>query len=198
MNALVALLLVASVGAQEEEPPYHVRLSIQLKKGITKDVVLQVRPEWAPRGAKRFGELVDAGFYAGARFFRVVPGFVAQFGLAGKPALNDDWGPIEDDPVVESNAKYTVSFATSGPNSRTTQLFVNLVDNKQLDGMQFSPFAKVVDGFEAVDAIYSGYGEKPDQTTIRAEGNTYLKKQFPKLTYVVAAKRVDTSPADEP
>ncbi|KAJ8614257.1 hypothetical protein CTAYLR_001114 [Chrysophaeum taylorii] len=176
---------------------YHVKFSVQVRKGDLRDFVVEVHPSWAPLGAARFAELVDANFFSGCRFFRVVENFVAQFGISGKPG-GAAWEPIPDDPVVETNAKYTVTFATSGPDSRTTQIFVNLADNSRLDAMSFAPFGKVISGSEVVDAIYSGYGEKPQQARIREEGNAYLKKQFPNLSYVAEVARLDGSPAEEP
>lgn len=172
---------------------YRVQFSVQLKKGEQRSFVVEVHPDWAPLGAARFAQLIDSRFFDSCRFFRVVPKFVAQFGLAAKPEMNDKWKMIKDDSVVETNAKYTMTFASSGPDTRTTQLFINLVDNKQLDGMNFAPFAKVVSGFDVVDDIFSGYGEKPEQTKIKELGNTYLKKNFPKLSYVIAAELLHDS-----
>jgi peptidyl-prolyl cis-trans isomerase A (cyclophilin A) len=143
----------------------------------------------SPRGADRFYQLVTSGYFTNVRFFRVVPGFVAQFGLAADPALNKEWSEktIADDPVQATNAKGTIVFATAGPNTRSNQFFINLVDNARLDKMGFSPFGKVIDGMDAVDKIYSGYGEAPDQGRIGAEGNAYLTSAFPKLDYITSA-----------
>lgn len=159
-------------------------------------VKLDVHPEWSPLGAARFGELVESGFYADIAFFRVLDGFVAQFGISGDPAVSKEWRSrtIKDDPVNASNKRGTLSFAMAGPNTRTTQLFINYGDNAQLDGMGFSPFAQVVDGMEVVDALYSEYGEGaprgrgPDQGRVQKEGNDYLKKEFPDLDYVLSAE----------
>ena len=139
--------------------------------------------EWAPRGADRFYNLVRAGFYDGARIFRVVPGFVMQFGLPKDPRLAAVWrdARINDDPVRASNARGTLTFATAGRNTRTTQLFINFKDNPRLDGMGFAPFARVVEGMEVVDAVNAEYGERPDQGRIQAEGETYLAREFPRL-----------------
>ena len=136
-------------------------------------------------------ELVDANFFDGCRFFRVIPGFVAQFGIHGKPSVSALWRDktIPDDNVTQSNVAYMVSFATSGKDSRTTQMFINLVDNEQLDPMGFAPFAKITSGFDYVDEIYSENGEKPHQGYIQQDGNKYLKKNFPKLSYVVSAAK---------
>lgn len=161
--------------------------------------VVEVQREWAPRGADRFYNLVSAGFYDDVRFFRVVSGFMAQFGLHGRPEVSKAWKPrrINDDPVMQSNTRGTVTFATSGPNTRTTQLFINFVDNSRLDSMGFSPFGKVVEGMEVVDSLFAGYGEGrprgrgPDQTRISAEGNDYLAANFPDLDYVKTARVVE-------
>ena len=121
-------------------------------------VVLEVHPDWSPRGEARFRELVESGYFEGCSFFRVVDGFVVQFGISGDPAKNEQWQgkTIGDDPVVETNSRGTLTFAKTGaPNSRTTQLFFNLVDNPRLDGMGFSPFAKGVSGMEVVESLYS-------------------------------------------
>ena len=139
-------------------------------------------------------------FWKGVCFFRVIDGFMAQFGIPAKPDAAAIWKEktIVDDPVKESNVRGYVSFATSGEHSRTTQMFINLVDNTNLDGMGFAPFARVTEGLgDVVDQIYSGYGEGapsgngPDQGRIQAEGNKYLKRQFPNLSYIKSVKRVD-------
>lgn len=155
------------------------------------DFTVRVVRGWAPLGADRFRELVASGFYDGARFFRVVPGFVVQFGIAGDPAVTKKWdkSEIRDDPVRQSNTRGRLTFATSGPDTRTTQLFINYADkNARLDGRGFSPFGEVVEGMEVVDAIYSGDGEKPDQDRIEKEGNAYLERDFPKLDFIKAVR----------
>jgi peptidyl-prolyl cis-trans isomerase A (cyclophilin A) len=153
------------------------------------DIVVEVTRAMAPLGADRFYNLVKYGFYNGDGFFRVVPGFVVQFGLSPTPAVNTAWEPakITDDPVQGSNARGTISFATSGPNTRTTQLFINLGNNAQLDGMGFAPFGKVVEGMEIVDQIFSGYGQTPDQGRITREGAAYLKSSFPQMDLITKA-----------
>lgn len=150
------------------------------------DFTVAVTRAWAPLGADRFYNLVRAGFYDDGGFFRVVPGFVVQFGLSGDPAVNAVWesARIADDPVTQTNTRGRLSFATSGPATRTTQLFVNLGDNARLDGMGFAPFGEVVAGMEVVQAIYAGHGQRPDQGRIRFEGNAYLKAQFPGLDFI--------------
>ena len=160
--------------------------------------VIEVHRAWAPHGADRFYNLVANGYYDNVRFFRVLTGFMAQFGINGDPALNNIWreADIPDDPVTQSNTRGTVSFATRGPNTRTTQLFINFGNNGGLDGQGFAPFGKVVEGMEVVDALYSGYGEGapsgagPDQGRAQTEGNKYLSSEFPKLDYIKTARIV--------
>ena len=122
------------------------------------DFVIEVHRDWAPLGADRFYNLVRYGYFTNASFFRVVPGFVVQFGLSANPAVNKVWdqATIHDDPVIESNKRGSLVFATAGPNTRTTQLFINFADNTRLDGMGFAPFGTVVEGMEVVDKIFSG------------------------------------------
>lgn len=150
---------------------------------------VEVTRAWAPLGADRLYNLVRNGFYDGGRFFRVVPGFVVQFGLPGDPAVGAKWrtASIPDDPVLQHNTRGTITFATAGPATRTTQLFINLGDNVQLDGMGFSPLGRVVEGMDVVDRIYAGYGEQPDQGMIQTRGNAYLAAQFPRLDSIAHA-----------
>jgi cyclophilin family peptidyl-prolyl cis-trans isomerase len=150
---------------------------------------VEVTRDWAPLGADRLYNLVRAGFFDGTRFFRVVPGFVVQFGLSGDPAISARWqvASIPDDPVVQHNTRGTLTFATAGPATRTTQLFINFGDNSRLDGMGFSPLGRVVDGMDVVDRIYAGYGEQPDQGQIQAQGNAYLRSRFPQLDSIAHA-----------
>jgi peptidyl-prolyl cis-trans isomerase A (cyclophilin A) len=155
------------------------------------ELAIEVNPSWAPNGAARFRELVDAGFYNDARFFRVISGFVVQFGINGTPATNSMWSSltIPDDPVVRSNTRGYVTFAqTAAPNSRTTQLFVNLGNNARLDTMRFAPFAMVISGMDVVDQLNAEYAEAPDQAQINAQGNAYLTANFPRLDYIVSAQ----------
>lgn len=153
-------------------------------------VVIEVNPALAPNGAKHFEELVRARYFDGARFYRVVPRFVVQWGAAADPKVSKKWDVrIPDDPVKTSNVRGTVTFAaTNEPNSRTTHLFINLGDNANLDGMGFAPIGRVVSGMDNVDKIYPGYGEQPDQGEIAARGNAYLLKEFPKLDYIKTAR----------
>jgi peptidyl-prolyl cis-trans isomerase A (cyclophilin A) len=150
------------------------------------DFVIAVHRDWAPLGADRFAELVNSHFLDGGGFFRVVPGFVVQFGLSPDPKMNAQWEDkrIADDPVRMSNTRGRVTFATSGPNSRTTQLFINYADNSRLDGAGFAPFGEVVEGMDVVDKINPQYGEAPEQSEITEKGNAYLKKEFPKLDFI--------------
>ncbi|KPK17179.1 MAG: peptidylprolyl isomerase [Myxococcales bacterium SG8_38] len=158
-------------------------------------IVIDVHREWAPHGADRFYELVQNGYFTDVAFFRVIGGFMAQVGISGDPALNAQWRQktIPDDPVKASNTRGTVTFATSGPDSRTTQFFINFADNSRLDDMGFAPFGKVQD-MAPVDALYDGYGEGaprgrgPSQPLIQSQGNTYLRESFPKLDYIKSAK----------
>jgi peptidyl-prolyl cis-trans isomerase A (cyclophilin A) len=157
------------------------------------DFVVEVHREWAPLGADRFYNLVKNGYYENASFFRVVPNFVVQFGMSAKPAVGQVWqnANIKDDPGKQSNKRGYLTFATAGPNTRTTQIFISLKDNAFLDSMGFSPFGNVTEGMEVVDKLYSGYGDPPrgpDQGRIAAEGKAYLDKNFPMLDSIKSAK----------
>jgi len=152
--------------------------------------VIEVHADWAPNAADRFYNLVKNGYYDGCRFFRVVPGFMVQFGINGDPAVQRNWvnATIPDEKVTQGNTRGYVSFAkSSAPNSRTTQVFINFADNSRLNRDGFAPFGKVVSGMDIVDKIYSGYGQQPDQSRIQTEGNAYLTKNFPKLDYIKKA-----------
>lgn len=151
--------------------------------------VVEVHRAWAPKGADRFYNLVKNGFYDGCRFFRVVPHFMVQFGINGNPAVQTHWADanISDDPVKESNTRGTISFATRGPNTRTTQVFINFGGNGSLDRQGFAPFGRVVSGMDVVDKINAQYGEQPNQGQMQAKGNAYLNSAFPKLDYVKSA-----------
>lgn len=151
---------------------------------------------WAPLGTDRFYFLVNNHFYDGARFFRTLPNFVVQFGLNGDPNVSKAWETrtIKDDSVKQSNQAGLITYAMGGPNSRTTQIFINKVDNSRLDAMGFAPFAKIIDGMHVVEQFYGGYGDGgrggPDQRQIRDQGNGYLERQFPKLDSIVKARIV--------
>ncbi len=164
------------------------------------DFVVEVHREWAPLGADRFYNLVKNGYFTNAAFFRVVPGFIVQFGLNANPAVNKVWmnANIKDDPVMGSNKRGTLVFATAGPNTRTTQLFINFGDNAGLDRQGFAPFGTVTDGMDVVDKIYPGYGERPDQQRITEEGKAYLDKNFPMLDSIKAARILPAAPAAAP
>lgn len=195
---LAALVLAGCSGkeAAKQQPlkvPEVYRARFETSKGA---FVVEVRRSWAPRGADRFCELVEKQFYDGARFFRVVPRFVVQFGLKGDPAVDRYWSNMymPDDPVTQNNTRGTLSFATAGAATRTTQVFVNLQDNIRLDRMGFAPFGKVISGMEVVESLFKGYGDAPpsgvgpEQGRIKDEGNEYLERFFPRLDYIKSAK----------
>jgi peptidyl-prolyl cis-trans isomerase A (cyclophilin A) len=156
------------------------------------DFTIGVHRAWAPHGADRFYNLCRNHFYDGAKIFRVVPGFVAQFGISAYPEVSQAWeqATIPDDAVVKENKRGAVSFAAAGPNTRTTQVFIDLGSNLQLDSEQFAPFGAVTDGMSVVDKLYSGYGDRPtaSQPQMFSEGNAYLDKQWPKLTAILSTK----------
>ncbi len=170
----------------KETAPDSFNVKFQTTAG---DFVVQVTRSWAPLGADRFYNLVTHGFYDEAAFFRVIPGFVVQFGLSADPAVNNVWrkSNFKDDPVTQSNKPGFITFATAGPNTRTTQLFINTGNNAQLDRMGFAPFGQVTSGMDVVKKIHSGYGESPDQGSITALGKAYLDKNFPKLDRITSA-----------
>ncbi len=156
------------------------------------DFVVLVHRDWAPLGAQRFHELVKSGFYDECRFFRVVSGFMVQFGINGNPVTQQGWERrLRDDPAKESNRRGYMTFATSGTDSRTTQVFINFVDNSFLDSKGFSPFGEVIEGMDNVDKINAEYGENPDQGQINSTGNSYLNSQFPKLDYIKKATIIE-------
>lgn len=161
------------------------------------DVIIQVNRAWAPIGADRFYNLVKGGFYKDAAFFRIVPRFVAQFGIPARPDVGAVWekARIVDDRVTQSNKRGTLTFATAGPNTRTTQIFINYSDNTSLDSQGFAPFGTVIEGMDIVDKFFAGYGESPDQSRITAQGKAYLDKSFPNLDRIVSAV---VMPADAP
>jgi cyclophilin family peptidyl-prolyl cis-trans isomerase len=153
------------------------------------DFVVEVTRKWAPLGVDRFHELVKAGFYNDCGFFRVVPNFMVQFGINGDPKVQAKWkaSKIKDDPTTHSNQRGMVTFATAGPGTRTSQLFINFKDNSFLDSQGFAPFAKVIEGMKVVDKINPEYKEQPNQGQIQSSGNVYLKKQFPNLDFIKKA-----------
>jgi len=163
------------------------------------DFVVQVNRAWAPIGADRFYNLVKHGFFTGAPFFRVVQGFIIQFGLTPDPAVNRAWqnANIKDDPVTQSNKPGYLTFATAGPNTRTTQLFINFGNNTFLDNQGFAPFGQVTSGMDVVKNLYSGYGEQPNQGAITSQGKAYIEKNFPKIDSIVSATVVAAAAASE-
>ena len=209
----IALLLTGAVFAEEgtptkpnpalldpslatEKAPVVYRVKMETTAG---DLIIEVHREWAPLGADRFYNLVKIGYFNDVAFFRVLAGFMAQAGFHGNPAVSQVWlnARIKDDPVTQTNSPGMVTFATGGPNTRSAQIFINNGDNSYLDASGFSPFGKVVEGFEAVQELYSGYGEGapngkgPGQGKIYRQGNSYLKAEFPELDYIVTATIVE-------
>jgi peptidyl-prolyl cis-trans isomerase A (cyclophilin A) len=183
---------LANPGALNEQSPAVYKARFDTSKGA---FVVEVHRDWAPNGADRFYNLVKNGFYDDTRFFRVISGFMVQFGINGDPRVAAPWrsATIKDDAVKQSNKRGTITFATAGPDSRTSQVFINFADNAALDRQGFSPFGQVTSGMSVIDALYSGYGEGapsgqgPEQGRIQREGNAYLKKDFPSLDYVKKA-----------
>jgi len=156
--------------------------------------IIQLNPSWAPLGVQRFEELTADSFWDNCRFFRVVPKFIVQFGINGNPQTQKKWrgNTIKDDPVNFSNEMGTVTFATSGPNTRTTQMFINIGEaNSFLDKQGFSVIGRVIKGMDIVQNIYKGYGEKPNQGSIQNQGNEYLTSKYPKLSFIIQAKFLD-------
>jgi peptidyl-prolyl cis-trans isomerase A (cyclophilin A) len=177
--------------ALTEAAPATFKANFDTSKG---PFVITVHKDWAPKGADRFYNLVKSGYFDEIRFFRVIPNFMAQFGIHGTPAVSAAWqtARITDDPVKQSNKRGYVTFATAGPNTRTTQLFVNFGDNAGLDKQGFSPFGEVTTGMDVVDKLYNGYGEIYKQKDFQlprfmSEGNAYLTKQFPRMDYIKTA-----------
>jgi len=201
-SALICAIPVTTVFGQagkladpatlNEKAPTSYKARFDTSKG---PIVIEVRRDWAPNGADRFYNLVKNGFYDDTRFFRVINGFMVQFGINGDPKISAPWrsATIKDDPVKQSNKRGYITFATSGPNSRTSQVFINFADNAGLDRQGFSPFGQVISGMEIVDSLHSGYGEGapqgrgPDQGRVQREGNDYLMRDFPRLDYVKKA-----------
>jgi peptidyl-prolyl cis-trans isomerase A (cyclophilin A) len=175
-----------------EKAPETFKAQFNTTKG---KIVIEVTRSLAPNGADRFYNLVKSGYFTDIAFFRVIPGFMCQFGIHGDPAVSAKWreANIPDDAVKGSNTRGAITFATAGPGTRTTQLFINFGNNASLDGQGFSPFGKVVEGMDVVDKINGEYGEGapggngPDQGRVQMEGNSYLKKDFPNLDYIKSA-----------
>ena len=183
---------LANPAALNEPAPATYKAKFDTSKGV---FVIEVTRAWAPQGADRFYNLVKNGFFDNTRFFRVIPNFMVQFGISGDPALNTKWrvARIPDDKPAQSNTRGMVTFATSGPNARTTQVFINFKNNSRLDALGFAPFGKVVSGMHVVDALNGEYGEGapdgrgPDQMRLQTEGNAYLAKDFPRMDFIKKA-----------
>jgi cyclophilin family peptidyl-prolyl cis-trans isomerase len=175
-----------------EKAPDTYKANFDTSKGA---FVVEVHREWAPNGADRFYNLVKNGFYDEIRFFRVLDNFMAQFGINGDPGIQSVWrgASLKDDPVKQSNKRGFITFATAGPNTRTTQVFINYKDNSSLDSQGFAAFGQVTSGMDVVDKLYKDYGEGaprgrgPEQGRLQQEGNAYLTKDFPKLDYIKTA-----------
>jgi peptidyl-prolyl cis-trans isomerase A (cyclophilin A) len=181
-----------------EKAPETFKAQFDTTKG---KFTIEVTRSLSPNGADRFYNMVRSGYFSDLAFFRVVPGFMAQFGVHGDPKVSAKWreASFKDDPVKGSNTRGTITFATAGPNTRTTQLFINFADNLNLDSMGFSPFGKVVEGMDVVDKINGEYGDGPpygrgpDQSRVQAQGNAYLKSAYPNLDYIKSAKLVEAA-----
>ena len=190
------LALVCAAPAMAQAPSEQAPASYKVKFDTSKGVfAVQVTRAWAPQGADRFYNLVKSGFYDNVRFFRVISGFMVQFGINGDPATMSKWreAQIKDDPVTQSNKRGFITFAMAGPNTRTSQVFINFGDNSRLDTDGFSPFGRVISGMEVVDALNPEYGEGaprgrgPDQGRLQREGNAYLAKEYPRMDFVKKA-----------
>lgn len=187
--------LAQDKASKPEDIPETYQVKFDTSKGV---VIIEVHRDWAPIGAARFYDSVKAGFYDDTRFFRVVPDFMVQFGINGDPKVQSKWrdAKIKDDAPKgknkQSNKRGFITFATSGPNSRTTQVFINFKTNAFLDGQGFTPFGEVIKGMEIVDKINSEYGERPDQGSIQSQGNAYLNKKFPNLDFINKATIVES------
>ncbi len=193
MSILLTLLLSATAwadplaGPTGERAPDRYDVLLQTTAG---DVVIRVEREWAPLAADRFHHLVSQGYYDGNSLFRVLRGYVVQWGLHGDPTVNDAWidRTLEDDPVVRSNTRGTVSFAAAGQDTRRTQVFVNLGPNTNLDELGFAPFGEVIKGRGVLKKVYSLYGDEPEQSRIRTEGDAYLQANWPRLDHIETAR----------
>ena len=195
MNSL--FVLTSFFAASMAADTWKVKFDVEIEAGIEGSFVVEVHPEWAPLGAEQFKKIIDEKLYNDARFFRVVPNFVVQWGIPADPAVAAEWQQkrIQDDPQnpAISNKRGTITFAKSGPNTRTSQLFINFKDNGNLDSMGFPPFGEVISGMEIVDRINSEYGQQPNQGSIQSEGNNYLKPKFPRLSFIKSAAIIGES-----
>lgn len=181
--------------------PENYTIDVATTKG---DFVIEVHRDWSPQGADRLFNLAKSGFYTDIAFFRAIDNFMVQFGIHGDPEVSKVWkkARIKDDPAKESNTRGRVTFATAGPNTRTTQMFINYRNNAMLDSQGFTPVGEVTEGMEIVDSLYKGYGEGaprgrgPSQPRMQGEGNTYLKADFPELDYIVSMTVREPEPAE--
>jgi peptidyl-prolyl cis-trans isomerase A (cyclophilin A) len=190
LSALTLVVQPSVAHVTDEQAPATFRARFETSQG---PFVIEVHREWAPLGADRFYTLVKRGFYNDARFFRVLNGFMAQFGLSGDPKIQGEYAlaNLLDEPAKQSNLRGFVSFAKeSSPNTRYTMVFVNYKDNSYLDADGFAPFGQVISGMEMLDKLYSGYGRQnvPDQRRIKSEGNAYLAAEYPKLDFIKTAR----------
>ena len=185
--ALLIFVVLLSACSKSPQAPAEFKVRFDTSKG---PFVVEVHRDWAPNGVDRFYELVQSGYYEEARFFRVVPNFVVQWGINKDPKVSAQWREknIPDDPVKESNRRGYITYAKRGPDTRTAQLFINLADNASLDATGFAPFGKVTEGMDVVQNLYAGYGQTPDQSLIQSQGNAYLQSQFPQLDYIKTAR----------
>ncbi|MBV8882048.1 MAG: peptidylprolyl isomerase [Planctomycetaceae bacterium] len=191
-----ALLLAALLlPAQDPQAPAEFKVKLETSRG---DLLIKVVRDWAPKGADRFHALVKAGYYDECRFYRVLPKSIAQFGIHGTPATASKWKeqPIDDDPVKQKNLRGRLTFAKGGPNSRTTNLFLNLRDHADFDSQGFAPIGEVVDGMEVADQLFvtgegAPRGRGPSQKRIYEEGNKWLEKDFKDLDYVKKATVIE-------
>jgi peptidyl-prolyl cis-trans isomerase A (cyclophilin A) len=194
LTAFAALALITACGDKTPEAsgtptgpaPDSFRVAFETSRGT---FVVEAIRAWAPNGVDRFYALSRDRFFDQDRFFRVIPGFIAQFGLNDESKVNERWDakPIPDDSVRHGNARGTITFATEGPHTRTHQLFINIADNARLDKLGFTPIGRVVAGMDVVDSLYGGYEEAPQQRLIQRLGNSYLSRMFPKLDYIKTA-----------
>jgi homoserine O-acetyltransferase len=214
--AAILLACAAEVGAQSppdillspqdarwnEPAPEVFRAAFETTRGTFS---IDVHRAWSPHGADRFYNLVRHGFYDGIRFNRVIAGFIAQWGVSGYPEVTRIWKTraIPDDPVRQSNVRGTIAFAMTGPDTRTTQIYISLADNSRLDAQGFSPFGRVAEGMDVVDQLYSGYGENAgggvragNQGPIEEGGNAWLDREFPLLDHIIRARIVTPGPRD--
>ena len=186
-------LLSPNADSLAKHAPDSFKVAFETGKGR---IVVQAIRAWAPLGVDRFYYLVSHGYYDRVKFFRVLPDFMAQFGIHGDPAVNSAWEDrtIPDDSVRQSNGRGTITFATGGRNTRTVQLFINKADNRRLDALGFAPIGRVVEGMQVVDSLYQDYGEGPphgfgpDQGRIGRQGNRYLNREYPRLDSIVSAR----------